>query len=384
MENNNQTIKSIIALLLGIFFAVVLSELILQILDIPKQPVSGWVNCKYENPGECNSMGFRGRELTYTDDDIVVLLVGDSEVYAASFPFEQIPERRLEHFLEKYESNVKVFTIADMGYGQDQQYLALKKYFENYRADLVLLMFTARNDIDNNLFPTSGANNTIKPTFWLEDGSLRVPTEGWLEPVGTKIKLALLWQSYLGKSIGESRAEKWKKDILPTPYKPLKQYEGEVDYSWLNRKNENPEKAFGIKYERVRDSIKWTPRSEMREYGINLTRKLFSEIKELIEVNNGQFVIFKEERPWELKDLDKEKAFYLNDNYYIFSNKQYHDNLKDLFYGFAHYRIPLGIDKYIVKEEDLHLSHQAIDILFEKISEKLNKQRYLKRRNNSK
>ena len=266
-----------------------------------------------------------------------------------------------------------------MGYGQDQQFLALKKYFENHRADLVLLMFTARNDIDNNLYPISGGNNTIKPSFWLEDGQLVGPTEEWLEPVGTNIKLALLWKSYFGRSIGEQRIEKWKKDILPPPYKPFKQYDGEVDYSWQEQWNKYPETAYkGIEYERVGESTKWTPRSEMREYGINLTRKLFSEIKNLTELNNGRFIIFKEERPWELQNSGKDKAYVLNGNYYVTSLKQYQNNLRDIFDGFDCYRIEIGIDNYKVKPEDFHLSQQAVDIVFEELSEVLSKQRFLK------
>jgi hypothetical protein len=289
-----------------------------------------------------------------------------------------MPERRLEHFLKKYISNVKVFTIADMGYGQDQQYLALKKYFETYRADLVLLMFTARNDVDNNFFPTSGRNNTVKPNYWLENGNLSGPTEGWLEPVGPRLKLALLWKSYIGKTIGESRMEMWKQNILPLPYQPLTHYEGEVDYSWQEQWEQYPETAYkGIEYERVGESVKWTPRSEMREYGIQLTRKLFSEIKELVELNNGHFVIFKEERPWELTVSESEKAYFLNGNYYVTSIKQYQENMRDVFDGFDHYRIPLKIDNYKVKSEDFHLSQQAVDRVFEELSEVLNKQSYL-------
>ena len=194
MWKNSNQLKSAIALTLGILFAAILSEIILQIIDFPQRPVFGWLSCKKIHPDQCNSMGFRSQEITYSDDDFVVILLGDSEAYAAASLYEQIPERRLEHFLQKFKKNVKVFTLADMGYGQDQQYLALKKYFERYRADLVLLMFTARNDIANNIFPTAGENNTIKPTFWMEGSQLRGPTEGWLEPAGSHFKLMLLWE----------------------------------------------------------------------------------------------------------------------------------------------------------------------------------------------
>ena len=381
MIKNGQVLKATFTLLIGWLFALIIAEMFLQIIDFPTRPISGWLNCKNKNPGQCNSMGFRGVEINYEPDDFVVVLLGDSEVYTSYFPVEQMPERHLESFLRQYIDNVKVFTIADMGYGQDQQYLALKKYFENHRADLVLLIFTARNDIDNNLYPTSGGNNTIKPSFWLKDGKLMGPTEEWLEPVGTKIKLALLWRFYFGKSIGEHRIEKWKKNILPSPYKPFKQYDGEVDYSWQEQWNKHPQTAYkGIEYERVGESMKLTPRSEMREYGIKLTRKLFSEIKKLTEANSGRFIIFKEERPWEMEDAGKDKAYLLNGNYYIMSIRQYHDNLKELFDGFEHYRIPLNVDDYRVEEEDFHLNHQAVDLLMEELSNIIGGKGYFKRK----
>ena len=219
----------------------------------------------------------------------------------------------------------------------------------------------------------------MKPTFWLENDELHGPTEEWLEPVGTKIKLTLLWKSYFGKSIGEHRIEKWKKDILPSPYKPFKQYDGEVDYSWQEQWNKYPQTAYkGIEYERVGESIKWTPRSEMREYGIKLTRKLFSEIKKLTEANNGRFIIFKEERPWEMEDAGKDKAYLLNGNYYIMSMRQYHNNLKELFDGFEHYRISLNTDDYRVKEGDFHLNQQAVGLLMEELSNIIGRKGYFK------
>ena len=195
------------------------------------------------------------------------------------------------------------------------------------------------------------------------------------------MKLELLWQAYTGKTIGESRVEKWKNEILPQPYQPLNHYEGEIDLSWQKQWNKHPSKAFkGIEYERVGESMKWSPRSKLRQYGINLTRKLFSQIKKLSEANNARFVIFKEERPWELKNPYKEKAYLLNGGYYVSSIRQYRENLRDLFAGFEHYRITLGIDDYKVKPEDFHLSPDAVDILLKGVSESLNHDGYLTRK----
>ncbi|RJR14840.1 MAG: hypothetical protein C4581_13235 [Nitrospiraceae bacterium] len=374
MGKNSHNLKSFIALILGIFFALMISETILQIIDFPKRPVSGWLNCKKMSPDQCNSLGFRGREIIYSPNDYVVLLVGDSEVYTAYFPYDQMPERLLERYLRKYRDDVKVFTLGDMGYGQDQQYLALKKYYEKHRADLVLLMFTARNDIDNNLFPTSGQNNTAKPTFWLDNGKLHGPTEDWMSPVGPKIKIMLLWQYYFGESIGKFRLEKWKKEVFPAPYQPLSEYEGEINYSWHEAWKKYPNLVFqGIEFERVVFANQMTPRSELRQYGINLTRSLFSEMKKLVEANNGHLIIFKEERPWEIKYTDKEEVFFMDGKYYRLSMKQYHNNLKDLFNGYEHHRIPLSISNYAVDSDNDHLSQQALDLLFNKLSNIISK-----------
>ena len=363
-------IENVLALLLGLLVAVFMSEIILQIIDITPRPVSGWKNCPTKHPGECNSMGYRGEEITYSPDDFVVLLVGDSELYAPALPFEQKAEKRLEYYLKNYNNKVKVFTVADMGYGQDQQYLALREYYEKYRADLVLLLFTERNDIEDNMFPVTGLNNTIKPTFWLENAKLKGPTRGLLEPAGSRIKLALLWQRYISRTIGgTSYLQRWAKEKLPTPYNPQSDYQGEVDNSWHEEWLTDPQtvKKY-IVYEREGPSNQYTPRSKRREYGYELTRKLFSEIKKLVETHKGQFIIFKEERPWELRDMEMEKAYLFKGKYYKITMKQYHTNMKELFEGFEHYRIPLYMEDVTVKGPDEHLSHEAIDKLMKELS----------------
>jgi hypothetical protein len=321
-------------------------------------------------------MGYRGKEIVYSPDDFVVLLVGDSELYAPGIPFEQLPERRLESHLNRYIHNVKVFTIADMGYGQDQQYLALRDYFQKYRADLVLLLFTERNDVEDNMFPVTGLRNTIKPTFWLEDGALEGPTRGLLEPAGSRLKLVLLWQLYVTKTLGgESYLKTWSKEKLPPPYQPSSDYGGEVNYSWHEEWLTDPQNAYKYtEYEREGPKNMYTPRSKRREYGYELTRRLFSEIKNLVETHNGQLIIFKEERPWELRNMAMEKAFFLKGKYYVVSMKQYKNNMQDLFKDFEHYRIPLNMEDVTIEGGDEHLNPEAIDKLMREIAVIVSKQ----------
>ena len=42
---------------------------------------------------------------------------------------------------------VKVFTIASAGWGEDQELVWLRKYFQEHRADLVLEWITPVNDL---------------------------------------------------------------------------------------------------------------------------------------------------------------------------------------------------------------------------------------------
>lgn len=322
-------------------------------------------------------MGFRGKEISYSENDFVVILLGDSEVYAAASPFEQIPERRLEFFLHKYNKNVKVFTLADMGYGQDQQYLALKKYYEKFRADLVLLMFTARNDIANNIFPTAGGNSTIKPTFWLEDGELRGPSENWLEPVGSRLKLLLLWGAYFGKTSGELRNNIWEEKILPPPYKPLSDYQGEINYSWQQDWDSKKRKDIQNAINEISCIGVLSPRSERMQYGLDLTLKLILKMKELVEINNGHFIVFKEERPiTESFRKERNQVYYLNGKYYKMSLQQIQVNMNYLLREFEHYRIPLQLENHRMSPSDSHLNTQAREYLLKKLSVIISKKIY--------
>lgn len=112
----------------------------------------------------------------------MIILLGDSQAEAKfCCAYKWMPERRLEHYLNSHHNKkVKVFTLAAAGYGQDQQLLVLKEYFQRYRANLVVLWQTPQNDVWNNMFPTHWPKNgTPKPTFVLKNGELDGPTEQW-------------------------------------------------------------------------------------------------------------------------------------------------------------------------------------------------------------
>jgi hypothetical protein len=129
---------------------------------------------------EANQLGFRGQKISYEDGDFVTLLIGDSQVEAAASRLEEMPEAILQRLLQR----------------KDQQLLALREYFDTFRANLVLLWHTPSNDYWENTFPDrsvglikDGAGH-LKPTFLLQGNddlelfsdSVR-PTATWIDVV---------------------------------------------------------------------------------------------------------------------------------------------------------------------------------------------------------
>ncbi len=132
---------------------------------------------------EINELTLRGRPLSSPRRPGTrrLLLVGDSQVEATTLPFGDIPEVRLEKMLNARSAApaFEVRSVAASGWGQDQQLLALQRYFERFEADYVLMWHTPRNDFWENAFPDRStepieANSMhVKPTFLLKDEALQ-------------------------------------------------------------------------------------------------------------------------------------------------------------------------------------------------------------------
>jgi hypothetical protein len=166
-------------------------EVALRLLDRPAWDTdlrAGW-----KSEGRyVNELGYRGKPIRYTDRDIVIILLGDSQVESESCPPDMLPERYLEQHLQRRDARFRVFTLGSGGYGNDQEYLALEEYFRKHNADAVVLWQSFLNDVWNNVFPTHmPADGTIKPTYWLDHGTLKGPNyqlhEVISKPARTKI-----------------------------------------------------------------------------------------------------------------------------------------------------------------------------------------------------
>ncbi|MFM8567286.1 MAG: hypothetical protein ACKOCV_06350 [Gemmatimonadota bacterium] len=149
-----------------------------------------------------NQMDSRGVPIEYDDEDLVVVLVGDSQVEAAALENEGMPEVALRRSLASLTGrSIRVFSVAASGWGQDQGLLELGRYFERYRADIVINWLTPGNDLWENAFAqrTNDADpGPLKPTFALDGKDLVAPDERPGELVDRVALLQLLRRSILG------------------------------------------------------------------------------------------------------------------------------------------------------------------------------------------
>jgi len=363
------TVVHLCALVPGGVLAGIVGAVVLQAAYVPPPIMSGWKSLA--PAAEQNQLGFRGRRIAYTSEDHVIVLLGDSQVEATAVPFDGMPERRLEFYLDSPTRKTRVFSVGTGGYGQDQELLALEQYFQRYRADLVVLWQTPGNDIWNNVFKTHMANRNPKPTFWLdESGSLRGPSESLGQPLAnSRIVLAALWQRAFGLPW---RDKSWERH-LPEAYMPLDHYDGPVRTDWQERWNTNLGRMRdeNLDTEKSHMAVWLIPRSKRMQYGIDLTRALTQRIQEVVTANHGKLVIFQAEVDDPAFPSENEQVYVLNKKYYRASARQLQDNWSYVNRGFDTEMIPVTMRDWRVGPEDGHLNTQATDQAMADLAERL-------------
>jgi hypothetical protein len=347
----------------SILFSCLAVVALFQVFYKPTPVYSGWKTPKSERfRFEKNQLGFRGQPIQYSDNDFVVLLLGDSQVEATACAFDWMPEKRLQDYLGTYVKNIKAFSLGTSGYGQDQQLLMLREYYQQYRADLVLLWETPENDIWNNIFPTHMPTNGIpKPTFWLQYGQLKGPHEQLGQELYTSpVKLLRFLGSH--RYFVKPRDQEWETKYLPEPYSPMTEYKGPVNREWQERwdTNRGGMRSENLNNEKSNLAIKLMPRSPRMQYGLDLTRALLREITNLVYAHSGKFSVFRTSLPLEGTNL-QEEVYVLNGKYYMTSQTQFVQNLSYKNKGFDYHVIPVTIEKWRVGPSDAHLGEHAVD-----------------------
>jgi len=356
--------KALLALA-SVTLTLVVAEAALRAIDYPKTGKSGW---RGGPPSEVNQLRFRGQRIAYADGDLVVVLLGDSQVASDSVPPAQMPEQRLQAHLASVlpGRRVKVFTLGSGGYGTDQEYLALQEYFKKYRADLVLLWITLSNDVWNNVFPTHWPRNGApKPTFYLRDGRLIGPHQAMGQDV-PRLKLrALLYGVWPPDPDGE-----WEKR-LPAPYQPLERYDGPVDRMWQDQWDQDAPLARDedLDNEKTNLNLGLKPRSPRTLYGLDLTRALFTESRKLAEKNGAAFGLIAHGlgprgapvHPRLVSPDQDEVVRVLKGKYYRVSNTQFWANVDYMTRGFPFFFLQIKVKDWRVSPRDGHMNAAAID-----------------------
>ena len=132
-----------VLVLLPIALALLGAELYFRLKD-PAKMRSGWTTNhelfgvhKWKKYAYVNALGYRGQSIVTEKDDLVVLLVGDSQVECIACADNRMPEDFLQNFLVLGGSRAKVFSLGAAGFGPDQELLALRSYFKmGFRADI--------------------------------------------------------------------------------------------------------------------------------------------------------------------------------------------------------------------------------------------------------
>ncbi|HBG05737.1 MAG: hypothetical protein A2075_06110 [Geobacteraceae bacterium GWC2_58_44] len=308
-------------LVLSLVTSVVAAEIVLRQVQVPRKIASGWswnesprrFLANYNND-EPNELGFRGQPIRYDKDDYVVVLLGDSQVEAATTSPDMMPEKLLQrHLSVQLKRPVKVFSLAASGFGQDQQLIALENYYGKYRADLVLVWATPDNDFWENSFPdrsTSGIAGHLKPTYRLVNLELDGPYYKSDFYYGNSALFQLAAKTYArfsGMSLEQMILEKWAMK-LPASHEVY-------DHAELNEscaglisieQKEMGEKVYGLTPEarvmlltnedyfdsRSHFSPFLLHRSPMDNYLVFLTGKLYQRINDTARKNNSKFKVF--------------------------------------------------------------------------------------------
>lgn len=371
VSKKKKLIFTIVLLAIVVVVPLVLLEVLLNAMDKPKPATMGWKFSGFNS--EKNQLGFRGQKIEYSEDDKVIILLGDSQVEGWGSAYEWMPERRLQTHLENLTGeSVKVFTIGAAGYGYDQELLALQEYLKEYRADMVILWQTLVNDVWNNLFPTHQPwNGTPKPTFWIEDGALAGPNG----QIGDPLKLSssrigtLLHRAIGGKN---SLDTEWTRTKLPAPYSPMETYDGEVKMDWQEAWDK---KEIGFLVDNFEEDknhfcLFLVPRSPRVSYGIELSRLLMAKMQKEVEKQDGIFVSFLASRFDEIIQgkPGEERVYLLKGKYYKTSLDQAFKSMEDINEGFQFINLPVREKVWRMGPEDAHLNQHAVDLMMKDLA----------------
>ena len=327
----------------------------------------GWNSGHSYLTDSLNQLGFRGKTFQHRKDSTekIILFVGDSQVEANGLPFRFMIENLVQKLLQERDTlhTYKCYSIGSGGFGQDQEFLALKEYFKEYQADKVLLWFTPENDVWNNIFPTHWpVNANPKPTFWIEDNQLKGPNYQWLETYPSANKPR--WkQSFFAL---QNLDTKWEAK-LPAPYKaiPVSDFKGVLVPGPIGGDE-------AIEIEKSHYAIFLKPRSPRMEYGIRLTRFLLDSIQQICSANKADFSIFMALNNEVTAMRDSSFSVEKEGKVYALDKNMFFKNVASIAQGYHFHLFHLDTEwKQISRQDNHHFNHEAQTEIAHKIVDRI-------------
>jgi hypothetical protein len=358
--------------LAGFGLAAAASELSLRMGDLPPPQPSGWSGCG-RTAVHCNELGTRGRSYASARSARRVLLLGDSQIESWVSAPAEMPERVLEKALAyRGVRDVDVRSLGADGWGQDQQLLALERYFAEQRADVVLLWFTEGNDLADNVFSVGGENHSPKPTFWIERSQLRGPTEAWLSPaqqqpvwrVPALLTRALGGPSSAWRGVAPSRRA-WHASRLPAPRAPRAcRADDGPEAGWARELAEEPEDLAALRIEHTDLAFNFAPSSERMKRAAALTNQLIARIASTAAQHGARFFVFRELRPHQTRPLSGPSVQRVGDECWDVDRAERRALMRSALAGQPVWEQPLRVENYRVSPTDGHLNPRAlVDVL---------------------
>ncbi|MBC3809155.1 hypothetical protein H8K52_17580 [Undibacterium seohonense] len=395
-------LKNLLLSIVSIAVVLGIAETALHFANFPATPKHGWKwdESPYRGPmnqhdQHTNQLGLRGQNIAYTDDDFVVVLVGDSQTEAGTQVFEDVPEGLLEKAIKAQSGRdkVKVFSVASAGWGQDQQLLWLTKYFEKYRANAVLVWTTPVNDYWENTFIDRSITleaGKLKPTYTLDGDKLKAVIPASFEwKLRTLLGIALSGQDQGKKSsIEQVHLNQWLAKLPSTTRvatEPASCPKNEVIEQDVIEAYRKGERAYTIVTEEDVEGGRnhFSPflknLSPREQYSIDITHRLFQEIASVSQQHGASFNIvhtYRNDLDASFREIQCIKNLKTN-TYFAYDGSDWLRHLKKT--TLANQLIPLKIESekaLNVREGDWHFGKEGNELAMQELA-KVITQKYL-------
>jgi hypothetical protein len=350
----------------------------------PAKIRSGWKTV-YELEGVdrkdeyVNALGYRGKSIDIGKDDLVVVLVGDSQVECRACADGRLPEDFLQNSLVSRGRQVKVFSLGSAGFGPDQELLALRTYFKRgFRADIVVVWQTLGNDVWEAQFPTRNTLSPfghLKPTFRLDANGKLIEPETDIGDFFCTFYLVCLMRQRMYGSIDAY----WER-YLPPPADA-------VDAPDANLPVVDSEEL--VEREKTHWSVFMEPASPRKVYGMRLARALYAAMMDLASANGARFLIFEvnryteeglaDSRTNQIPSVDPRYVRHEGKLYAIGGRQAYFSTSREVNRDLPFVMIDLDRPGLVVSVENAHLNDRGNERVMDQLAAELARRGWVRR-----